>query len=72
MGIIGQRIQIARRRAGHKTSKAGAAHCQMPYSSFRDYEVGNKVPGALALRTICRRFECDANWLLGLAVKAQG
>lgn len=63
---IGARIKVARLAAGHPTLARGAQAARMALPSLADYEAGRRIPGAKALRTICRRFKVSADWLLGL------
>ena len=66
MKDLGERIRQARKEAGHKTIQAGADYTRLPLTSLSDYEAERRIPGALAIERICRRFKVSSDWLLGL------
>jgi transcriptional regulator with XRE-family HTH domain len=63
---LGQKLKDTRQQQGFKTIVAGAAQLRMSYESLRDYESGRRVPGAVPIAQICRRYKISADWLLGL------
>ena len=61
--ILGSRLKQVR---GGRSQVNMAKLMGVSQSCWQSWETDNREPDATAIRDICLKFECDANWLLGL------
>lgn len=67
---FGDRLTRARKEAGHKNPLRASLECDIAETSLREYENGDKWPGAEALKSLCEAFDVSADVLLGIKRKA--
>ena len=63
---LGRKLRQARLEAGVESPERASALLGFGHSTVRDYEAERRSPGSESLRDMCRLYEADAQYLLGL------